>query len=79
MKIKFRGNQEIDPTLVQNVRRIGNHIAQIELITGESIRVICGVRVPDGGNLISYKGSFDELKEFIDRHKLQERNRPIDG
>ena len=73
MKIRLRG-KDIDPTHVQHVRRIGSRIAQIELITGETIRVICGVSVPDGGSLVSYKGSFEELKEFIDRHKLKESN-----
>ena len=70
MKIRLRG-KEIDPTTVQHVRRIGNRITQIELITGETIRVICGVNVSDGRSLISYKGTFEELKEFIDRHKLR--------
>lgn len=68
MKIRLCG-KDIDSMTVRHVRRIGSRIAQIELITGESLRVICGVRVPDDGSLISYNGSFEELKAFINRHK----------
>lgn len=75
MKIRLHGT-DIDPTTVQQVRRIGHHIAQIELHTDEMLSVICGVRVPgaDTGGLISYDGSFDELKACIDLHKRKERN-----
>ena len=67
MKIKL-GNREIDPKRIKNVSRIGSRIAQIRFKTGDAIRVICGVRPPESG-FITYKGSYESLKEFIDKHK----------
>lgn len=67
MKLQL-GDKAIDPSEVQQVRRIGNHIVRLELQTGETLCAICGVRSPNGDNLIAYDGSVDELKACIERH-----------
>ena len=67
MKLQL-GDKTIDPSEVQQVRRIGNYIVRLELQTGETLCVICGVCSPNGDNLIAYDGSVDELKACIERH-----------
>ena len=67
MKLQL-GDKTIDPSEVRQVRRIGNHIVRLELQTSETLSVICGVRSPNGDNLIAYDGSIDELKACIERH-----------
>ena len=67
MKIKL-GNRQIDPKRIKDVSRVGSRITNIRFKTGDSIRVICGVRSPDSG-FILYKGTYELLKEFIDKHK----------
>ena len=67
MKMKL-GSREIQLNRVSKVTRAGKHIAEIHFVTGESIHVICGIQVPNGAS-ISYPGTCEELKSFIERHK----------
>lgn len=67
MKIKL-GRTEIPLKRIRRVDRVGSRIAHIEMKTGESIRVICGVRSQESG-FVSYRGSYEELKAFIDQHR----------
>ena len=67
MKLQLGGKQ-IELGRVHRVRRVQQYIAQIDFKTGESIRVRCGVHFPDG-MIISYHGTFEELKALIDKFK----------
>ena len=67
MKIKL-GRKQIDPDEIATVTRKENNVARIVMHTGEIIRVKCGVRHPHGFS-VCYRGSFEELKLFIDRYK----------
>ena len=66
MKIKL-GDKEINPKRVRKVSRVGSRIAHIQFKTGESIKVVCGVCSQETG-FVSYSGSYEQLKEFIDKH-----------
>ena len=67
MKLQLGGKQ-IELSRVHRVRRVRQYIAQIDFKTGESIRVKCGVHFPDR-MIISYHGTFEELKALIDKFK----------
>ena len=67
MKMKL-GSKEIQLNRVLKVTRVENYTAEIHFVTGESIRVRCGLQVPNGA-LISYPGTYEELKSFIKQHK----------
>ena len=67
MKMKL-GSREIQLNRVLKVTRVENYIAEIHFVTGESIRVRCGIQAPNRA-LISYPGTSEELKSFIEQHK----------
>lgn len=67
MKMQL-GGKVIKLNRVHKAKRIGARGCIIEFHTGESIRVVCGVEVPDG-MAISYKGSADDLIAFINSNK----------
>ena len=67
MKIKL-GSKEIALSRVAKVSRTGLNVARIHFHTGEALLVACSVENPHP-SLISYRGTFEELKAFIDRHR----------
>ncbi|MDE0685682.1 MAG: hypothetical protein OXI63_22365 [Candidatus Poribacteria bacterium] len=62
MKIRL-GRKTIDPKEVNHFKRIGSRICILEFITGESITVACGVKIPD--NTISFAGTPEDLKTLL--------------
>lgn len=67
MKLKL-GRELIKIDCVRKVRRVGHRIAEIQFNTGEKVRVVCGVQVPDGA-VLSYAGSVEDLIALIERLK----------
>ena len=67
MKIKLI-HKEIDLDEIATITRKEENVARLVMHTGEIIFVRCGVRSPRGLS-VCYRGSFEELKLFIDRYK----------
>lgn len=67
MKMQL-GGKTIKLNRVHEAKRVGVRGCLIQFITGESIRVTCGVKAPDGMS-ITYEGSADDLVAFINQNK----------
>lgn len=72
MKIRL-GRKTIDPKEVNCFKRIGSRICILEFITGESITVACGVKIPD--NTISFAGTPEDLKTLLAEY-IEANNEP---
>lgn len=74
MKIRL-GRKTIDPEEVNHFEQIGSEVCLLEFVTGESITVKCGVKIPD--NTISFGGTPEDLKallaEYIEANKSADR------
>lgn len=66
MKIRL-GHITIDPKRVNHFKQIGSRVCILEFITGESITVACGVKIPDH-HTISFPGTPDDLKELLGKY-----------
>ena len=77
MKIRL-GRKTIDPEEVSHCKQIGSRVCILEFVTGESITVACGVKIPD--NTISFAGTPEDLKallaEYIEANKSTNRKLP---
>lgn len=62
MRIRL-GRKTIDPEEVNHFKQIGSRICILEFVTGESISVTCGVKIPN--NTISFSGTPEDLKAFL--------------
>ena len=58
------GSQSIDPSRVSGIKRIGSRVCILKFITGESITVTCGVKVPDSMS-ITFSGTPEHLKALL--------------
>ncbi len=67
MKLKL-GNMTIQPRKIKRLHRLGSRIAVITFKNGETLRVICGVSVPEKG-FACFLGTYEELKSLIERMK----------
>ena len=67
MKIKL-GPQTVDVCRIQRIVKINRNVAKIAFMTGNSILVTCGVKASNSP-LISYPGTYEELKALIERNK----------
>ena len=76
MKIRL-GRKTIDPEEVNHFKQIGSRVCILEFVTGESITVVCGVKIPD--NTISFAGTPEALKallaEYIEANKSTKANK----
>ncbi len=74
MKIRL-GRKTIDPKGVNHFKQIGSRVCILEFVTGESITVACGVKIPN--NTISFAGTPEDLKallaEYIEANKSTNR------
>ena len=62
------GNTTIQLNKVQRVSRFGSRIALITFKNGDSMKVICGVNVPEPG-FSCFSGTYEDLKSLIERLK----------
>lgn len=63
--LKMRlGGKTIDPSRVRSIKRVGSRVCIVKFITGESITVTCGVKVPDSMR-ISFPGTPECLKALL--------------
>ena len=62
------GNTTIQLSTVKRVRRFGSPIAVITFKNGDTLKVICGVSVPETG-LPCFSGTYEDLKSLIERLK----------
>ena len=69
MKLRL-GNKTIKFSDVKRVRRIGGRVAVITLTNGDSLKVVCGVSVPETG-FSCFPGTYDDLKSLIERLKRE--------
>lgn len=67
MKLRL-GHKSIQISCVKHVRSVGHRIAMITFKSGESIKVICGVEVPDRKHHV-FPGTPENLKSLIQRLK----------
>lgn len=67
MQVKL-GPLTVDLRRIQRIMKIKQNVAKITFMTGNSILVTCGVKAPNS-TLISYPGTYDELKALIERNK----------
>ncbi|MCY4552526.1 MAG: hypothetical protein OXC79_02520 [Candidatus Poribacteria bacterium] len=67
MKIRL-GNKSIKISSIQRVSRFGSRIAVLTFKNGESMKVVCGVKVPDVG-IPCFSGTYEDLKSLIERLK----------
>ncbi len=67
MKLRL-GNTTIQLRKVKRVHGLGSRIAIITFKNGESLKVICGVKVPEKG-FPCFSGTYEELKSLIERMK----------
>ena len=74
MKIRL-GRKTIDPEEVSHFKQIGSRVCILEFVSGESITVVCGVKIPD--NTLSFAGTPEDLKallaEYIEANKSTNR------
>ena len=66
MKIKL-GNKSIKIKKIRGVRSVGN-VAILTLKNGETLKVVCGTRLPER-RMLSFPGTVEELKTLIQRLK----------
>lgn len=66
MKLKH-GDKTIKLNRVQCVRRVGRYIARITFKNGDTIKVVCGVDVPDH-KLFCFSGTVEALKSVANSH-----------
>ena len=63
--LKLRlGGKTIDPRRVSSIKRVGSRVCIVKFVTGESIIVTCGVKVPDAMR-ISFPGTPEQLKALL--------------
>lgn len=63
LKIRL-GGKTIDPIRVSYCKRIGSRICVIGFVTGETIKVTCGIQTPDTMR-ISFAGTPKDLKTLL--------------
>ena len=66
MKLRLH-NQTIHLSKVKRVRSVGN-LAILTFKNGESLKVVCGVSVPEG-KMPCFSGTVEDLKSLIQRCK----------
>ena len=63
LKIRL-GGKTIDPSRVSSTKRVGSRVCILKFVTGESMTVTCGVKVPDAMR-ISFPRTPEELKALL--------------
>ena len=63
LKIRL-GGKTIDPIRVSYCKQIGSRICVVGFVTGETIKVTCGIQTPDTMR-ISFAGTPEELKALL--------------
>lgn len=67
MKIRL-GNKTIPLSEVEGIHRAGKRVTVIRFKNGESIKVVCGVSIPES-SIPYFTGTCDELESLIERLK----------
>ena len=67
MKLKL-GAKEIEFGRISKVIKVSDSVAEIRMITGESIQVVCNNKGLTK-NLICYQGSVEDLKQAVNEYQ----------
>ena len=67
MEIRL-GNKTIQLSHVQRIRRVGHRIARITFKDGSSMKIVCGVNIPES-SIPCFSGTYEDLESLIERLK----------